>query len=89
MATVAFLVRGDAPDVALGPAVAEQLARLGVTNVALFRDRETVCVVLEGWAFDASASTEAAAAAIGNGIGLQILRPVMQTALRAGAQKET
>jgi hypothetical protein len=83
MATVAFLVRADAPDVALGPAVAEQLARLGVTNVALFRDRETVCVVLEGWAFDASASTEAAAAAIGIGIGLQTLRPVMQTALRA------
>lgn len=89
MATVAFLVHGDAPEVALGPAVADQLARLGVTNVALFRDRETVCVVLEGWAFDASASTDAAAAAIGAGVEMQALRPVMQTALRAEPKKET
>jgi len=83
MATVAFLVNGNAPEVTLGPAVAEQLARLGVTNVALYRDRETVCVVLEGWAFDDSASTEAAAAAIGTGAGVQTLRPIMQTALRS------
>jgi hypothetical protein len=87
MATVAFLVHGDAPEVALGPAVADQLARLGVTNVALFRDRETVCVVLEGWAFDPSASAEAAAAAIGSGMSLRTLRPIMQTALRATTEE--
>lgn len=89
MSTVAFLVHGNAPQVALGPAVAEQLARLGVTNVALFHDRETVCVVLEGWAFDPAASTDAAAAAIGAGVGVQTLRPVMQTALRAQEKRRT
>ncbi len=29
-----------------------QLARLGVSNLALVRDRETVGIVLEGWLFD-------------------------------------
>jgi hypothetical protein len=87
LATVAFLLQHDAPEVALGPAVAERLARLGVTDLALFRDRETVCLVLEGWAFDASASAEAAAAAIGPGIVFRTLLPLMRTALRETAQE--
>ena len=87
MATVAFLVTGDPADLSLGSVVAEQLARLGVTSIALFRDRETVCVVLEGWAFDASASTDTAKAVIGDGISLRTLRPVMQTALRAAVEE--
>ena len=87
VAAVAFLIHGDAPDVALGPAVARQLARLGVTSVALFRDRETVCVVLEGWAFDALAATEQAVAAFGIGAGHQTLRPIMQTALGATTEE--
>lgn len=82
MATVAFLIDAGADDVDLGPAVAERLASLGVTSVALFRDRETLCLVLEGWAFDPS-SSESAASAIGIEPDARTLRPVMQTALRA------
>ncbi len=87
MATLAFLVDGDV-DVALGPTVADQLSRLGVTSVALFRDHDTVCLVLDGWAFDGAASSDAATAAIGGGAPLRTLRPVMQTALRAEQTKE-
>ena len=48
MATVAFLVDVGADDVDLGPAVAERLASLGVTSVALYRDRETLCLSHRG-----------------------------------------
>ena len=82
MAAVAFLIEAGADDVDLGPAVAERLAELGVTSVALFRERETLCLVLEGWAFDPS-SSGAAASAIGIQAEARALRPVMQTALRA------
>ncbi|HJR87652.1 MAG TPA: hypothetical protein VJ930_08365 [Acidimicrobiia bacterium] len=51
--------------------------------MSLFRDRDVVCVVLEGWAFDPSSSTDAAAAAIGADANTRTLRPLMQTALRA------
>lgn len=87
MAAVAFLVHGDAAKVALGPDGAKDLARLGVTNVSLFRDAKTLCVVLEGWAFDASASGDAAAA-LGARAGTRTLRPVMQSALRAATEED-
>ena len=82
MATVAFLIDGDRESFELGPAVAERLATLGVTTLSLFRDRQTLCVVLEGWAFDPS-STASALSAIGLRPGARTLRPVMHTALRA------
>ncbi len=87
MTTVAFLVDGDDAEFAIGRAVAEQLARLGVTHVALFHERDTVCIVLEGWAFDASTSAGAAAAALGGTATFRTLRPVMQTALRATTEE--
>jgi hypothetical protein len=82
VATVAFLIDAAQCDVDLGPSVADRLAGLGVTNLALYRDRETLCLVLEGWTFDPS-STAAAASAIGVDPVARTLRPVMQTALRA------
>ena len=85
MAMVAFLVERD-PDVMLGPAVAERLASLGVTNVSLLRDRDVMCVVLEGWAFDPASSTEAAAA-IGADASSRIFRPVIQSALRPSIEE--
>jgi hypothetical protein len=81
MAMVAFLVDND-PEVMLRPAMADRLARLGVTSVSLLRDRDVVCVVLEGWAFDPASSTEAAAVAIGADASSRIFRPVIQSALR-------
>ena len=82
MAAAAFLVDAAHADVALGPAVAERLVALGVATLALYRDGETLLVVLEGWAFDPS-STAAAATAIGIQADARTLRPVMETALRA------
>jgi hypothetical protein len=85
VATVAFLVTDEHADLTLGPAVAEQLVRLGISDVALFRDRETVCVVLDGWAFDPTQSGEAAAAALGGGV--RVLHPVMRSALQPVTQE--
>lgn len=82
MATVAFLIDRRRTSVELGPGVADALSRLGVTSLALYRDADAVCLVLDGWAFDASSSSEAARA-MGVDPGARVLRPVMQTALRA------
>lgn len=87
MATVAFLIDANPGRVDLGPSAAEALSRLGVTNLAVYRDGETVCLVLDGWAFDASASADAARA-IGFAPTTRVLRPVMQSALRAGTQED-
>ncbi len=62
MGLVVLLLRGSPEQVALGPRSAAALAALGITSVALVRDEETVGVVLEGWAFDASRAGEAATA---------------------------
>jgi hypothetical protein len=82
VATVAFLIDSDRATVDLGPAVTDTLTRLGVTSLAIYRDAATVCLVLDGWAFDASSSADAAHA-IGFEPNTRVLRPVMQTALRA------
>jgi len=66
---------------ALQPAALEELARLGVTNVALLRDRTTVGLVLEGWAFDPRHAREAARAVAGSSEGVRTLRPLMQMAV--------
>lgn len=87
MATVAFLIEANPGRIDLGPAAAEALSRLGVTNLAVYRDGETVCLVIEGWAFDASSSAEAAEA-IGFAPPARLLRPVMQSALRVGTQED-
>lgn len=87
MAMVAFLVNNDADAAVLRPAVADQLARLGITSISLLRDREMVCVVLEGWAFDPITSTEAAARAVGADAASRTFRPVMQSALRQSIEE--
>lgn len=86
MAMVALLVEHD-PEVMLRPAVADELARLGVTGVSLLRDRDVICVVLEGWAFDPVNSTEAAAEAIGADASSRIFRPVIHSALRPSIEE--
>ena len=50
MVVVLFAVSDGEPKV--DPAGLEELAKLGVTSVALLRDSSTAGVVLEGWAFD-------------------------------------
>ena len=75
--------------VLLGPADGEfclrsdhayELARLGVTNVALLRDEQTVGIVLEGWSFDPAQSERAAIDAVG-AAGARTLHPILQLAV--------
>jgi hypothetical protein len=68
----------------LRPDHAYELARLGVTNVALLRDEQTVGIVLEGWSFDPARSERSAAAAIG-ATGARTLHPILQMAVSAAA----
>lgn len=83
MGLVAFLISGGDRDVAFGPAAAEKLARLGVTSASMLRDADTVCLVLEGWAFDGPRSAADAASVLGRDLPIRVLHPVMQTALGA------
>lgn len=58
-----------------------KLAELGITNMALVRDDQTVGLVLEGWLFDPSRSAGAAAEAVGASAGGRTLQPVMHLAV--------
>jgi hypothetical protein len=65
-------------DLRIGSAQASQLAALGVTSLALMRDREFVGVVLDGWAFDPTRSARAAAAVLGAEPQCRILFPLLE-----------
>jgi hypothetical protein len=65
------------------PEQVSELARLGVTNLALVRDDRIVGIVLEGWLFDPAGSAEAAALAVG--AGGRTLHPVLHMAVSAMA----
>ena len=66
-------------DFSLRPDAVTELARLGVTNLALVRDPQTVGIVLEGWSFDPMRSAATACAAVGS-TG-RTLHPVVQMAV--------
>jgi hypothetical protein len=61
------------------------LARLGVTDLAVVRDAQTVGVVLEGWLFDPARSAGAAAEAVGATSRARVLHPVLQLAVSTAA----
>lgn len=67
--------------VRIGSAEAARLGALGVTNVTLLRDGQTVAVVLEGWAFSPARSARAAAAALGNASECRVLQPTLDVAV--------
>jgi hypothetical protein len=68
-------------ELCLGQRLASELAQLGVTNIAVVRDHQTLGVVLEGWLFDPALSAGAVAHAVGAGSGARTLHPVMQMAV--------
>lgn len=78
MATMLVLLPGNAHDPALGPEFVGRLARLGITRVVVLRDRATVGVVLEGWAFDPARSGREAMAAVGSQGSTRALQPVAE-----------
>lgn len=89
MGVLVLLVANQHPAAEVGPAVAQQLAALGVTNLSVLRDEQTTAVALEGWAFDPTRSAEAAAQAVAaDRTAVRVLRPVIESAvhaLRSGA----
>jgi hypothetical protein len=61
-----------------------RLAELGITNLALVRDEETVGLVLEGWAFDPTQSERAALdALVDTQIEARTLRPLTELTVSA------
>ena len=75
---VVLLEASDA-EFCVRPDQVAQLARLGVSNLALVRDTETVGIVLEGWLFDPARS--GAAAVCGLADGGRALHPVLHMAV--------
>ncbi len=67
--------------VRIGSTEAARLAALGVTQVTLMRDAQTVAVMLEGWAFSPARSARAAAAALGNVAECRVLQPTLDVAV--------
>jgi hypothetical protein len=63
----------------LRPERISELARLGITNLGLVRDQQTVGIVLEGWSFDPASSAETATAVVA--AGGRMLHPVMHMAV--------
>jgi hypothetical protein len=67
--------------VRIGSTEAAGLAALGVTNVSLLRDTQTVAIVLEGWAFSPARSAWAAAALLGDASQCRVLQPTLDVAV--------
>jgi hypothetical protein len=85
-----LLVANENPAAEVGPAVAQELAALGVTSLSLLRDDQTTAVALEGWAFDADRSAEAAARAVAaDPAAVRVLRPIVESALHAASKSQT
>jgi hypothetical protein len=83
MVVVLFPVSDDEPSIQ--PAALEELARLGVTSIALLRDSSLAGLVLEGWAFDPRDAHPAATAVAGARKGLRMLQPVVHMAVSPAA----
>ena len=90
MGVLVLLVANENPAAEVGPAVAQELAALGVTSLSLLRDDQTTAVALEGWAFDADRSAEAAARAVAvDRAAVRVLRPIVESALHAASKPQT
>jgi hypothetical protein len=76
MVVVLFPVSDAEPR--LEPAALEELAKLGVTSIALLRDRSLAGVVLEGWAFSPRDTCRAVRAVAGASPGVRTLRSLVQ-----------
>lgn len=76
------LVPASDTEPSLQPATMSELARLGVTSVAVLRDARTVGLVVEGWAFDPSRSAKAVVAAVaGRTADARTLHPLAEMAV--------
>ena len=84
MPMIVLILPDAARELSLGPTMLGRLAELGITNVALPRDDETVGLVLEGWAFNPDRSARAAHELVARTTeGARTLRPITQMAVSA------
>jgi hypothetical protein len=83
MVVAVFPVQDDDP--VLDSAGVKELAELGVTYAALFRDASVAGLVLEGWAFDARDAQRAVRAVAGTRAGVRTLQPLVQMAVSSAA----
>jgi hypothetical protein len=83
MVVVLFQVGDGEPK--LAPTALEELAKVGVTSVALLSDRSVAGVVLEGWAFDPRDAHRAVRAVAGAARGVRTLRPLAQMGVSPAA----
>jgi hypothetical protein len=82
VAMIVVLVPSSDAEPSLPPAAVSELARLGVTSVAVVRDDRTLGLVVEGWAFDPTRSAEAVVAAIaGRRSQARTLHPLVEMAV--------
>lgn len=82
MTRLVLLLRPDT-EIALGPGGHERLMALGVTNLTILRDDTSLAVVLEGWAFDPSRSTDRLLEQIGASGDVRVLRQLIHVAVDA------
>ena len=80
MAQLVILVPAANRELSLSPGSVAALSRLGVTELSMARDRETVALILEGWAFDPSRS-DTVLSALGADLDARALDPVVQMAV--------
>lgn len=75
---MAFLGEIGGDEAALDAATAQGLSKLGITRVAILRNRSTLAYFVEGWAFDAQVSGAAACEILlgGKGVALTELAEV-------------
>lgn len=82
MATIVVLIGGKGGPGVIQSSAAAELARLGVTSIAVLQDDLGTGVVLDGWAFDPGREGDRAAAIVAGGRGrVRTLRPVLQAAI--------
>lgn len=82
MAMAVVLIEDD-DEVVFSAAATAVLARMGVTDVTLVGGVSITGVVVEGWAFDPSTATQAAAALLGRHASVRMLSPLAHTAISA------
>lgn len=85
MAMLIVVVERDG-DVSLDASTAQKLADIGVTSIAVAADETTEAIVLEGWAFDPTATGAEAAAVLVGSKPHRSLVPALQTLLPPATQ---
>ena len=77
MSIVLLVLDGADAPFAVSAHVGHELARLGVTRVAVMQDGATLGVLLEGWAFDETSTARAIDALDVPGAQPRVLLPVL------------